>query len=1010
MRSFARELRRILSLSFATRPASDPASLRLRARSLLRVAGLLSALLALPGFGAEGRVGVAVFGSYVDAELAERERFRLGAVLSLELRVVEAFRDGMRRHRIVTERLPEAQARQRIERAWRGNGQDGWFLADSMAAATRQASAAYEDRAASSRRRTQVARPRPVDDAPTLADAAVSVDERALEEDLAPLGDAVAASVEAAVDAPRTVAAAPMVERRLRSADSPPANDDAVSVVVATRIENPNIVVDGRVDEPAWREAPAYDNMRVMEPETLDEPTYGTASRFIYTNDGLYVSAVMEQPADTLVARLSSRDQYINRDGYGITLDTSGAGLYGYWFTVNLGGSLADGKVAAERSITHLWDGPWTGASAVTDTGWSVEMFLPWSMMSMPQSGPDRTLGFWIDRKVAHMDERYSWPVLPFTSPRFMSALKPMALEQVRPARQWAVFPYAVALTDGIQDEQTANAGLDVVWRPSTNVQLTAAVNPDFGAVESDDVVVNLTAFETFFPEKRLFFLEGNEVFETSPRANPQSSSSGPQGQGARRSPQTFFREPTTLLNTRRIGGAPRHVDVPDEWDIPGVELSTPTDLLGAAKLVGQSGGVRYGLLSAFEDDVQLRGTRNGVDGVFTAEGRNFSAARLLYEHSTSGGRRGIGYMGTMVDKSFDTARVHGVDTHWLGGGGKVEWDTQFIASEVDEEWGYGVYTDIAVTPRIGTFMRCSLDYLEADLNVGDLGFVRRTDLAGAVCGVFQYFARGLPDSLRNIRTSIFASYEENTDGLPTRAGLFVGTGFTFRNNSQLRLMANYFPKRWDDLNSRGMGAFRVTDRVFAQAQFGTDSSKPFAFSVALGVDGEEQGGSALLFDTGFTFTPFHRFSVDFDVRYKDRDGWLVYRGDGRFTTYRAYDIQPRIAIDLFLSARQQLRLTTQWAGIRADEQQFLEIPDGGGELRLRDAPKESDDFAISRLVAQLRYRWEIGPLSDLFVVYTRGANLPDRVDDGFNDLFLDALEEPIVDVFIIKLRYRFGS
>ena len=68
-----------------------------------------------------------------------------------------------------------------------------------------------------------------------------------------------------------------------------------------------------------------------------------------------------------------------------------------------------------------------------------------------------------------------------------------------------------------------------------------------------------------------------------------------------------------------------------------------------------------------------------------------------------------------------------------------------------------------------------------------------------------------------------------------------------------------------------------------------------------------------------------------------------------------------------------------------------------------------TDDFALSRLTAQLRYRWEIAPLSDLFIVYTRGSNLPGRVDDGFGDLFQDALDEPVIDYFVIKLRYRFG-
>ena len=942
----------------------------LSARVLRRFAApLLPLLLASFALGAPSAPthGIVVFGSYLNPGAAERQADVIGRDLGVKLTVAAARVDAATFHRVVSQSLPEAAARQLIARAAE-RGQDAWFAA------------AGESPAA-------VVAAEPI--RPTKS------------------------SVDAAPEPQTQTAAAQAAPPTDRPSVAPTITDDSAPVIAGTRISDPNIVIDGRVDEAAWSQAPAYDNMRVMEPETLAEPTYQTASRFIYTANGLYVSAVMQQPTETLVTRLSSRDQYINRDSYGITLDTSGEGLYGYWFTVALGGSLADGKVAAERSFSREWDGPWRGASAVTEEGWSVEMYLPWSMMSMPTNAGDRTLGFWVDRKVAHMDERYSWPVLPFTSPRFMSALKPMGVADVSPAKQWAVFPYTSGTADAIHDENKAKAGIDVLWRPSTNTQVTATVNPDFGAVESDDVVVNLTAFETYFPEKRLFFLEGGETFITSPRANPQSSQSGPQGQGARRSPQTFFREPTTLLNTRRIGGKARHVEIPedDDIDVPGVEQSKPTDLLGAAKVVGQAGKVRYGVLGAFEDEVVWRGTRNGEDAVLRADGRNFGAVRMLYEDSTADGRRGIGFMSTMVDKAYETAVVHGIDTHWLGANGKIEWDTQLIASEVGDKRGEGVYMDLNYTPRIGSFHRFALEYLDKDLDVSDFGFIRRTDSISALWGTFQYITGPqLPRSIRNIRTSLFASYEQNTDGLRTRSGAFAGVGFTFSDNSQLRLMLNYFPKRWDDLNSRGNGAFRVSDRFFAQAQYGTDSAKPFALSLALGVDREELGGTTPLFDTGFTYTPFHRFTVDFDLRYKDRDGWLVYRGDKEFTTYTADDVQPRIAIDLFLTARQQLRMTTQWAGIRAEQHEFFAIPEGGGKLVVRDAPVDNEDFAISRLTAQLRYRWEIGPLSDLFVVYTRGANLPDPEYEGFDDLFIDALQEPVVDVFVVKLRYRFGS
>ena len=209
------------------------------------------------------------------------------------------------------------------------------------------------------------------------------------------------------------------------------------------------MIIDGRMDESIWSEVPGYDNMLVIEPDTLTDPRYKTDMRMFYTDKGLYIAAFMEQPPDTMVARLSSRDEFINRDAFGITLDTSGEGLYGYWFSVNLGGSVMDGKVAAERQFSREWDGPWTSGTAVLENGWSAEMFLPWSMMTMAGSkSGERKLGFWVNRKVAYIDERWSWPALPFASKRFMSALATMRTPDVEPKQQIAAFPYASFTVD----------------------------------------------------------------------------------------------------------------------------------------------------------------------------------------------------------------------------------------------------------------------------------------------------------------------------------------------------------------------------------------------------------------------------------------------------------------------------------------------------------------------------------------------------------------------------------
>ncbi|MCZ6617885.1 MAG: DUF5916 domain-containing protein, partial [Gammaproteobacteria bacterium] len=409
-------------------------------------------------------------------------------------------------------------------------------------------------------------------------------------------------------------------------------------------------VLDGELNEPIWGQVAGYDEMRVLEPDTLEVPRHKTIVRYFYTATALYVSMVAEQPPDTLIERLSSRDDYFLRDGMSITLDTSGTGLYGYWFSVNLGNALADGKVAPERQYSKEWDGPWDAATARTDDGWSAEMVLPWSMMAMPSAQGAREIGLYVSRLVGYVDERYGFPALPPTGARFMSALQTMELEAVKPRRQLDFYPYASATYDAASQGAAAEGGegkvgVDVFWRPSTNLQMSATLNPDFGAVESDDVVINLTSTETFFPEKRLFFLEGNEIFATTPRSRPARL--GGNTAGSRRTTQLFSPQPVQIVNTRRIGGG-ADVSIPASVSIPGFELSKPTDLLGAIKGTGQVGRIRYGLMGAFEDDVELTGTENGEEVRVDAEGRDFGVLRFLYEN-TGEGRRSVGYIATQA-------------------------------------------------------------------------------------------------------------------------------------------------------------------------------------------------------------------------------------------------------------------------------------------------------------------------------------------------------------------------
>ena len=259
--------------------------------------------------------------------------------------------------------------------------------------------------------------------------------------------------------------------------------------------------------------------------------------------------------------------------------------------------------------------------------------------------------------------------------------------EGISPRQQYNVYPFASVTQDEIDNETRYQIGADLFWRPSSNFQLNATLNPDFGNVESDDVVINLSATETFFPEKRLFFVEGQEIFVASPRADAGSSGVGNTG------------PPTTLVNTRRIGGSPQAPVLRTTATINERELSLPSELLGAAKATGQLGSFRYGVLTAFEDEVSFNATANGQKVRVAQDGSDYGIVRLLYENNDSG-YRAIGLLNTAVQHYDRNAYVTGLDWHVLTKNGKLKMDGQVFRSDLDGiDAGYGGFVDFDTPP-----------------------------------------------------------------------------------------------------------------------------------------------------------------------------------------------------------------------------------------------------------------------------------------------------------------------
>jgi len=248
---------------------------------------------------------------------------------------------------------------------------------------------------------------------------------------------------------------------------------DAIPQLTQVDEDAAGIRLDGRMDEGIWQNIPYIDGMRVVIPDTLAEPAYETHTRIFYTERGIYVGVMNYQPADSIVARMTSRDTRLERDGFVFNIDPSGEGLYGYMMRINLGGSMTDGTILPERQMNLQWDGSWDAETSEVDGGWSAEIFVPWSMISLPQVAADvRRMGIYTERQIGSTGETWSFPALPETVNEFLSAFHKVELQDIEPRTQITYYPYVSTTYDAIKEETTARTGAEVFWRPSSNTQI----------------------------------------------------------------------------------------------------------------------------------------------------------------------------------------------------------------------------------------------------------------------------------------------------------------------------------------------------------------------------------------------------------------------------------------------------------------------------------------------------------------------------------------------------------
>lgn len=292
--------------------------------------------------------------------------------------------------------------------------------------------------------------------------------------------------------------------------------------VVAQKRTTP-LHIDGRL-EPAWLAGGKAENFVQREPGYPAPSTHKTEVYVLYDEDALYVGYMLFDSApDSIRGQIQRRDNDANSDFLDFYLDTFHDQRSGYWFTVTAAGVQAEGTFFSESNLSASWDAVWESASAITDSGWSCELRIPFQIMR--HGGPrEDGWGLAFARKIYRTNEAGFWPpVDPEIGWRASNIGVLKGLQNIAPSAHVELLPHVVgrwdapAGSDFRSENEWENIGLSVKYVPSADLSIDAAYQPDFAQVDVDDEVINLSDYPVFLEEKRPFFLESKEYFEETP-------------------------------------------------------------------------------------------------------------------------------------------------------------------------------------------------------------------------------------------------------------------------------------------------------------------------------------------------------------------------------------------------------------------------------------------------------------------------------------------------------------
>ncbi len=438
----------------------------------------------------------------------------------------------------------------------------------------------------------------------------------------------------------------------------------------AVRIQGDPPAIDGRLDEAVWREAPPITQFVQREPVEGRAASESTEVRFLYTDRALYVGfRGFDREPHRIVGRLVRRDQRIVSDYFNLFLDSYYDRRSAFEFSLNPSGARRDVFIYDDGGgRDESWDPVYDWATRVDSLGWVAELRIPFSQLRYP-ARDSLVFGLRVRRSIVRKREEASWPFFPRDVVGEVSHYgRLVGLVGLPRPRRAELLPYTAASAsfEPVQDgnpfatgtRRSLRGGADIKVGVTSSLTLDLTANPDFGQVEADPAVVNLTAFETFFPEKRPFFVEGGNLFRFGlgapgvARGGDAGGGGGGFGGGG-----DFGGGGEGLVYTRRIGRAPQiRASAGNGGYVKPVQQ---TAILGAAKLSGQlPGGWALGLLQAVTAREEAAvADSSGIQTAAPVEPlSSYTVFRL--QRNAQSGRLAYGFIATSVLRDLESPRL----------------------------------------------------------------------------------------------------------------------------------------------------------------------------------------------------------------------------------------------------------------------------------------------------------------------------------------------------------------